>query len=92
MFLESLIAVFMLGALIGMVFTWALAVLPVSRELDKRDRREIREARQHLYRAQAREHLGTPYIRASLPLDSIDAFDLDDNDRWSRKAGLRSVQ
>lgn len=87
MFLETAIALFCLGFIVGVLATYLRAVRPLERELAEIRLEQRRELKRALYRAGAQQrHLGTPYIRTSLPLDSLGAFDLDDNDRWSRKA------
>ena len=87
MFTETILAVFLLGAIVGGAYVWAVMYRPADRQLEDIHTANRRESRQQLYRAQLRrEHLGTPYIvPASTGFEKLLA-DISDNDRWSRKA------
>ena len=87
MFTETILAVFLLGALVAFTFVWFATVRPLERQLRDIHIANLRASRQRLYRAQVRrQHLGTPYIApAATGFEKLMA-DISDNDRWSRKA------
>ena len=101
MFTETIAAVFIIGFLAGVAFMQLTAVRALERQTRRMTSERRRETRQALYRQQARQHLGTPYIvkdvkvvtaglspegpRFSDDWSLTDGY-LADNDRWSRKA------
>jgi uncharacterized membrane protein YccC len=87
MFTETLIAVFVIGFLAGVVFMQLTAVRSWERHTRRITEQRRRETRQAIYRQQAREHHGTPYIvRMRADNTQFDRAVAADNDRWSRKA------
>ena len=92
MFTETIAAVFIIGFLAGVAFMQLTAVRNLERQTRRMTNERRRETRQALYRQQARQHLGTPYIRPAWTASDAEAnafmsalAELD-NDRWSRKA------
>jgi len=63
MFTESIIAAFLLGAIVGGTYIWVMCFRPVAKQLRNIEYRNLRTERQRLYRAEfRRQHLGTPYL------------------------------
>jgi len=92
MFTETIAAVFIIGFLAGVAFMQLTAVRALERQTRRMTSERRRETRQALYRQQARQHLGTPYIvkdvKVALSPESprfSDDWSLQ-NDQWSRKA------
>ena len=64
MFTETIAAVFIIGFLAGVAFMQLTAVRNLERQTRRMTSERRRETRQAVYRQQARDHRGTPYIRA----------------------------
>src|SRR4029079_12389799 len=63
MFTETIIAAFLLGAIVGGTYIWVMCFRPVAKQLRSMEYRNLRTERQRLYRAEyRRQHLGPPYI------------------------------
>jgi len=95
MFLETAIAVFLLGSLVAFAFVWFATVRPLERQIRDRDLSDLGELRQRRYRAEARrKHMGTPYI-SPLPTDVerllVDIACVDDHNGSRKAPELRVV-
>jgi len=98
MFLETAVAVFLLGWLVAFAFLYLVNIRPLERQLNDMHRKQLREMRQRAYRAELRRahlaslktvHKGTPYISppgSELERILVDIAGVVDDHNGSRKA------
>ncbi len=100
MFLETLVAVFLLGWLVAFAFLYLVNIRPLERQLRDMHRHQLREMRMRRYRSEIRrKHLGTPYLastrQAYVPPPPTEferlLADLDDHNGSRKAPELRVV-